>query len=62
MVLFEQRLGAGDGASPIEFWGKGIPEGGHSQCKGPEAGVGLAYLRISKEGSWRGQMDGVRGR
>lgn len=46
-VAFELR--PGKGATHAENWRKRIPGRGHSLCKGPGAGPGLACWRNRKE-------------
>ena len=41
-VTLEQRLEGDEGVSSAAVWGKSILGRGCSQCKGPEAGAGLA--------------------
>lgn len=43
-MTFEQRGGCSEGMSHTRVWGIIIPGGGNSKCKGPEAGMCLAYL------------------
>lgn len=49
-LMFESNLKEGNkGGSCADFWGKSIPGGGNSQCKGPEAGACLVCAKISEE-------------
>lgn len=37
-VACEQAPKGSEGAGPVRIWGKSVPDGGNSTCKGPEAG------------------------
>ena len=51
---FESRLGVwGAGTSHMDIWGTAVHRG-EVQCKGPEVGTCLAYLRRKEQGGWCG--------
>lgn len=57
-LMFENNLKERNkGGSCADIWGKSIPGGGNSQCKGPEAGACLLCAKNSEEVSGWSRVD-----